>query len=92
MQTSESTLAIVQRILAAEIDSKPEDLEPDRKLDELGLDSLAVIEAMFRLESELKIQMPQEQVPLSTVRDVAELAERLLAARNGMRVPEPELT
>ncbi|MBS0338121.1 MAG: acyl carrier protein [Proteobacteria bacterium] len=82
MQPHESTLALVQRVLAAEFNLKQEDLDPARGLDELGVDSLAVIEALFRLENELQIHMPGEPGSVRTVRDIVDLVDRLLAERD----------
>ncbi len=77
-----STLAAVQRIIASETDLKIEELDPARSLEGLGVDSLAVIEVMFRLEEEFKITMPDERVPVQTVQDIVNIVDRLLAERD----------
>lgn len=80
-----STLAAVQRIIASETDLKVAELDPARSLEGMGVDSLAVIEVMFRLEEEFKITMPDERVPIQTVQDIVNIVDRLLAERDAKR-------
>lgn len=84
-----STLTTVTRIVAQELDLPLQDLDPTRPLSELGVDSLMMIEAMFRLENEFGIEMPGGQVPIHTVQDIADLVDRLLAEQDSTKSPEP---
>lgn len=68
-------------MMVAQFDLKLEDLSPDAELDKLGLDSLSVIEFMFNLEDELKIQLPDERVELKTVGDVAKVVDKIIAGQ-----------
>ena len=77
------TLTTVQQLIAAEADLKVEDLAPGRPLEELGVDSLAVLMATFKIEDTFGVKMPDERVPLRTVQDVADLVDRLVAQRSG---------
>jgi acyl carrier protein len=81
-----SSLPTIQRMMAEQFDLKPGDLGPDARLDSLGLDSLAVIEFMFNLEDELNIKLPDERIELTTIGDVANAVDRILA---GQGVPAP---
>jgi len=83
-----NTLDAVQRILAEQTGIGPEDLQPARPLEELGIDSLVVTETMFLLEDEFSIQMPGGQVPIRTIQDIADLIDRLLLQRVAVE-PEP---
>lgn len=74
-----STLATVRRIIAGETDLRVEDLDPARPIEELGVDSLSVIEVMFKLEDEFHIKTPDERVPIRTIQDIADLVDRLVA-------------
>jgi acyl carrier protein len=56
----------------------PELIHPAARLDQLAIDSLAVIEVMFQLEDEFKISFPQEPGELSTVGDLASTIDRLV--------------
>lgn len=72
------TLNVVRQLIAAEAEVKLEDLEPGRPLEELGIDSLTVLEIMFRMEETFGIKMPDERVPIRTVQDIADLVDRLV--------------
>ncbi len=62
---------------------KLEDLDPGRPLDELGIDSLSVLQAMFEIEDKFGIKMPDERVPIRTVQDIADIVDRLVAEKAG---------
>jgi acyl carrier protein len=79
------TLAAVQKVIAAELDLEASDLDPARSLEELGVDSLGVIEVMFKLEDEFNIKMPDERVPIKTVQDIADLVDRLVSERDSVQ-------
>ena len=50
--------------------------------DDLGLDSVAVIELLFEIEERFKLQIPDQDLPgLSTVGSVAAYVQRQLAAQ-----------
>ncbi|HZP94547.1 MAG TPA: phosphopantetheine-binding protein [Burkholderiales bacterium] len=70
-------------MIAAEAEVKLEDLDPGRPLDELGIDSLSVLQAMFEIEDKFGIKMPDERVPIRTVQDIADIVDRLVAEKAG---------
>ena len=76
------TLATIQNVMAAELDLAIADLNPARSLDELGVDSLGIIELMFTLEDTFGVRMGDERVPLHTVQDIADLVNRLILERD----------
>lgn len=78
-----SSLQTIQRMMVEQFDLKLEDLGPDAQLDNLGLDSLSVIEFMFNLEDELKIKLTDERVELKTVGDVVKVVDRIIAEQKG---------
>lgn len=75
------TLETVQQLIASELDIDAKGLDPQRPLEELGVDSLSVIEVMFKLEDRFDLKMPDERVPIRTVQDIADLVDRLIAGR-----------
>ncbi len=77
-----STLATVQEMLAEEFELKPEQIVPDAKLADLGIDSLATIEFLFRLEERFKLDLNNDPTPVETVADIAAEIDRLLAAKS----------
>ncbi|MBY0575456.1 MAG: acyl carrier protein [Gallionellaceae bacterium] len=77
------SLQTIQNMMSSQFDLKLEDLAPDATLESLGLDSLSVIEFMFNLEDELKIKLPEERVEIKTIRDVANLVDKIVAGQKG---------
>lgn len=81
MEPNTNTLARIQAVLAEELDNAAADLRPERRLEELGLDSLAVIEIMFRLEEIFDVRMGDERVPIKTIQDIVDNVDILLRER-----------
>ena len=67
--------------LAEYLKRDPATIKPDHHLrDDLGLDSMAVIELLYKIEEAFNIQIPdQDLVGLSTVGTVAQYVEHRLA-------------
>ena len=58
--------------------------------DDLGLDSVAIIELLFEIEERFKLQIPDQDLPgLSTVGTVAAHVQRRLAEPKAESKPEP---
>ena len=76
-----STLAIVQEMLVAEFELKPEQVTPEAKLADLGVDSLATLEFLFKLEDQFKLDLNTDPTPVETVADIASEVDRLLAKK-----------
>jgi acyl carrier protein len=87
----------VRSIIAKSLNIPVERLTPQTRLDELGAESLDVIEIVFGLEEKFDITIPlkaedasrlatadksgSQEMPFSTVGDVAEIVEKLVAAK-----------
>ena len=92
----------VRSIIAKSLNTPVERLTPDSRLDELGAESLDVIEIVFGLEEKFDITIPLkadeatkltssgtsgikdnggQDMPFSTVGDVAHIVEKLIAAK-----------
>jgi acyl carrier protein len=74
-----SSLQLIQRLMVEQFELKLEDLSPGAQLESLGLDSLSVIEFMFKLEDELKIKLSDERVELKTIQDIVNFVDRLIS-------------
>jgi acyl carrier protein len=75
---------VTQKIIAALADylkRDPNTIETDHHLrDDLGLDSMAVIELLYKIEEVFNIQIPdQDLVALSTVGAVAQYVDQRIA-------------
>jgi acyl carrier protein len=87
----------VRSIIAKSLNISVDQLTPETHLDELGAESLDVIEIVFALEEKFDITIPMkadvatrlttseqsggQEIPFSTVGDVAEIVEKLVAAK-----------
>lgn len=70
----------IRALIAKEFNLNEADLKPDSKLEDFGLDSLAVIEFMFTLESEFNIVLSDEREQIQTLGDIVQMVDRLCAA------------
>ena len=75
---------VTQKIVAALADylkRDPKTIQPDHHLrDDLGLDSMAVIELLYKIEETFDLQIPdQDLISLSTVGAVAKYVDQRLA-------------
>lgn len=77
-----TTLQTIQQMLANELSLDASALDPTRPLADLGIDSLAVIECMFKLEDKFGISVANNDANARTLKDLADLVDRLLAAKN----------
>lgn len=84
-----TTLATVQQMLADEFELKPEQLLPAAKLIDLGIDSLATIEFLFKLEDRFKLNLNDDPTPVETVADIAAEVDRLLALQATAQAAAP---
>ena len=76
-----STLQTVQKLIASALDLDPETLDPVRPLEELGIDSLTVMECLFKIEDEFKISIANSDLAVRTLQDIADMVDSLLAAK-----------
>ncbi|MFN0162305.1 MAG: phosphopantetheine-binding protein [Burkholderiales bacterium] len=81
MTAQRTTLEVVQQMLMEQFDLTTEQVVPDGKLADLGVDSLATIEFLFNLEERFGLDMNNEPAPIETVGQIAEEIDRLLARK-----------
>ena len=76
-----STLAIVQEMLVAEFELRTDQIAPEAKLADLGIDSLATLEFLFKLEEKFELDLNSDPTPVETVADIADEVDRMLAKK-----------
>ena len=76
-----TTLQTVQKLIAAELELDPAALDPSRPLDELGIDSLSVMECLFKIEDEFKISVAGTSLAVTTLHEIVDMVDSLLAMR-----------
>lgn len=84
-----TTLETVQGILKTNFDLSSDVVQPQARLEDLAIDSLAVIEVMFAVEDEFKVTVPSEpaalQEQMKTVGDLVAYIDRLVAEQRAHR-------
>ena len=81
-----STLTTLQDILIEEFQLERERITPDAELKALGVDSLDLLELMFKIEDRYQLAI-RDDVPsnLTTVNDVVVYVDELLARKGKAR-------
>lgn len=81
--------AVVIAILAKQLLLSPDEIAPDARIDDLGLDSLGKVEAIFAIEERFGIAVPfnanapdQPEFDFSTVGGVVGDVEALIAQKS----------
>ena len=83
-----TTLQVIQQLLAGELAMDPSRLEPASPLEELGIDSLTLIECMFKLEDKFGISVANGEFKVNTLQDIADLVDKLVADRHALSTTE----
>jgi len=76
-----STLEILQDLLIEDYALTREQLREDAPLEALGVDSLGLVELMFRVEDRFGVQIPGDPPDMQTLGDVARFVDALVASR-----------
>ena len=82
----------VRQIIAKTLKIPADDLKPDSRLDDIGAESLDVIEIVFELEEKFGISIPFQaneagkagepsKLPFATIADVAKAVQQLVDAK-----------
>lgn len=79
-----STIDRVIKIVSEQLEIDKELNESTSIVDDLGADSLEVIELVMHLEEAFEIEMPEDEMSkLKTIGDIAEAIDRGLAKKEG---------
>ena len=85
-----STLETLVDILAREYSVTREQITPEASLETLGLDSLSLLELMFKIEDRYKVKITGDTpTDLLTVSDVVRYIDSLLARKSMSRDLNP---
>lgn len=84
-----TTLDHLRALFAKEFDVPPQRIVPDTRLEDLEIDSLLMIEILFRVEEIFGISVPSDaaelKARLQTVGDLVAYIDSLVAAQAGER-------
>jgi len=70
-------LVQIRDFLQQRVDHPLGDLTPETRLDQIGVDSLTLLEMMFALEEKFGVRFPNDAQQPETVGQVIELVEKL---------------
>jgi acyl carrier protein len=76
-----TTLERLSRILVQRYKLDTARLTPDQPLDQLGIDSLGMVEMLFFIEEEFRVHLPSEGVTLGTLGEAAKYIDGLIATQ-----------
>lgn len=86
-----ATLDTLQEILKANLGLSADAIQPATTLENLAIDSLALIEIMFDVEDKFKITVPvapaASQGPMKTIGELVAYIDQLRAAQGSVPVP-----
>lgn len=87
-----TTFEQLSAILVKEYKLTPDQLTFDAQLQDLGIDSLGIVELLWNIEDAFKIKLPSDQVGLTTLGDVVSYVDQLIAKQSVQMLPELEST
>lgn len=80
----------IKEIVAEQAVLEPSDITLDQSLDDLGIDSMGVVEAIFSIEESFDIQVPfnanepeKSEFDISSVQSIVTAVESLIAEQKG---------
>lgn len=68
-------------ILADEYEVDKAVISPKATMADLGLDSLMIVEFLFRVEDEYEVEVPEERSSFATLSEAAALIDELIAEK-----------
>jgi len=77
-----TTLEKLQQLFIAHFDYKIEELTATTTLENLGLDSLDIIEFMFEIEDEFTIRIPDREFEVKTIQDMVNALDRFISEQD----------
>ncbi|MCG6535448.1 MAG: phosphopantetheine-binding protein [Syntrophales bacterium LBB04] len=77
-----STFERLRQLFIAHFDYKSEELTATTTLENLGLDSLDIIEFMFDIESEFDIRIPDQEFKVTTIQDMVDALDRFISEQH----------
>jgi len=77
-----TTFERLRQLFIAHFDYKIEELTATTTLENLGLDSLDIIEFMFEIENEFTIRIPDREFKVTTIQDMVDALDRFISEQN----------
>ena len=77
-----TTLERLQQLFIARFNYKLENLKATTTLEELGLDSLDMIDFLFDIEKEFNIRVPDQEFKVTTIQDMVDALDQLISEQD----------
>jgi len=77
-----TTLERLKQLFLAHYDYKVEQVTATTTLENLGLDSLDIIDFMFDIENEFNIRIPDQEFRVRTIQDMVDAVDRFISEQN----------
>jgi acyl carrier protein len=77
-----TTLERLQRLFIARFDYKLEEITASTTLENLGLDSLDIIDFLFDIEDEFNIKVPDREFEVKTIQDMVDALDRFISEQD----------
>ena len=77
-----TTLERLQKLFIARYNYKLENLSATTTLEELGIDSLDMIDFLFDIEKEFNIIIPDQEFKVKTIQDMVDALDQLISEQN----------
>ncbi|CAN5680435.1 hypothetical protein BH11PSE8_BH11PSE8_42010 [soil metagenome] len=84
-----TTAARLTAMLVKDFKVDPAKLTPDARLEEFGIDSIAVAELLFNIEDEFHLKLPDVPMDLATFGDVVRYVDGQLVAQAAVSTAAP---
>lgn len=72
----DNNLKLIKTYLDQHLDNPPENLTPESRIDEIGIDSLTLLELMMELEDKYDFRLPEDAPTPETVGQLLALVEK----------------
>ena len=76
------TLERLKQLFVDKFDFKIEELKPTTTLEELGLDSLDMIEFSFDIEDEFNIRIPDKEFKVTNIQEILDAVKRFVSEQS----------
>jgi acyl carrier protein len=83
-----TTLERLQKLFITRFDYKLEELTASTTLENLGLDSLDVIDFLFDIEDEFNIKVPDREFEVKTIQDMVDALDRFISEQDSKQDTE----
>ena len=74
-----TTLERLKQLFIAKFDFNIEELKPTATLEDLGLDSLDMVDFLFDIENEFKIKIPDQEFRVRTIQEIVDAVDRFIS-------------